>query len=363
MNEENRSEVFISYSHDNPDHIHRVLQLSNKLRAEGIDCVLDQYEASPPEGWPRWTDRKIQSCEFVLSICTEAYYKRVMGQEEPGKGLGVLWEGNLVYQHLYNAGSMNNKFIPVLFSPVDQKHIPTPLQGATRYCVETDAGYDDLYLRLLKQPKVQKPKLGKPRPLPAKEVKTNMALLCMPIDVELWDQAKWRGTMFMYAEGQPPIIGLAFLNEKPAKKIFEQWHERYGESDASEELRISIVEGELPGQGGGYTVHVGIDPHNTLTHLREAGFDPEKRTNILMLVSRLNRMNPKPDSKNLQIFKDAYKRHKTYYLIPAVMKPDGSAFKPIKDLGIYKSVIHFRKAADVGENDIDSVIFGPKEES
>lgn len=43
-------EVFISYSHDSVDHVEAVLELSNKLRSEGVDCVLDQYEESPAEG-------------------------------------------------------------------------------------------------------------------------------------------------------------------------------------------------------------------------------------------------------------------------------------------------------------------------
>ena len=79
-------EVFISYSWDSTEHIHSVLQLSNRLRADGIDCVLDQYEDSPPEGWPRWMDRKIRDAKFVLMVCTETYYKRVMGDEDTGKG-------------------------------------------------------------------------------------------------------------------------------------------------------------------------------------------------------------------------------------------------------------------------------------
>jgi SEFIR domain len=42
--------VLISYSHDSLAHLDRVLTLSNKLRTEGIDCILDQYEESPSEG-------------------------------------------------------------------------------------------------------------------------------------------------------------------------------------------------------------------------------------------------------------------------------------------------------------------------
>ena len=38
---ENNPTVFISYSHDNASHIDKALQFSNKLRHEGIDCILD----------------------------------------------------------------------------------------------------------------------------------------------------------------------------------------------------------------------------------------------------------------------------------------------------------------------------------
>jgi hypothetical protein len=81
-------EVFVSYSWDSEEHIKAVLALSNRLRADGIDCVLDQYEVSPPEGWPRWMDRKIAGASLVLVVCTETYLNRVMGRESPDKGLG-----------------------------------------------------------------------------------------------------------------------------------------------------------------------------------------------------------------------------------------------------------------------------------
>ncbi len=42
--------VFISYTHDSSEHMDRVLTLADRLRAEGVDCRLDHYETSPPEG-------------------------------------------------------------------------------------------------------------------------------------------------------------------------------------------------------------------------------------------------------------------------------------------------------------------------
>jgi hypothetical protein len=47
--------VFISYSHDSDEHRQQVLALSERLRADGIATLLDQYvNGSPAVGWPRW---------------------------------------------------------------------------------------------------------------------------------------------------------------------------------------------------------------------------------------------------------------------------------------------------------------------
>jgi len=165
--------VFISYSHDSPEHANKVLAFANKLREEGVDAVLDQYEESPPEGWPMWMDRQIQTADFFLMICTETYYKRVMGEEEPGKGLGVRWEGKLIYQHIYQADATNMRFLPVLFDGGEVRHIPRPLQDATRYYVDTEMGYENLYRRLTNQLRVKKPELGEIRPLEVKPRKTD----------------------------------------------------------------------------------------------------------------------------------------------------------------------------------------------
>jgi len=136
--------VFISYSHDSPEHADRVLALSDRLRADGIDCVLDQYELSPSEGFPRWMDRQIRATDFVLMICTPTYYRRVMGEEKPGSGMGVAWESTLIYQYIYNAGTVNARFIPILLEGGSTSDIPTPWQGVPHYRPTTEEGYEAL---------------------------------------------------------------------------------------------------------------------------------------------------------------------------------------------------------------------------
>jgi hypothetical protein len=348
-------EVFISYSHDSVEHVQRILALSNRLRSDGIDCVLDQYETSPPEGWPRWMDKKIRDSKYVVLVCTEQYFCRVMGEEQEGKGLGVRWEGNLIYQHFYNAGAINHRFIPVVWEYGHKHFIPTPLQGATYYSLSDASGYNDLYLRLADQPKVQKPDLGKRRALPQRPVKTNPAMyLSSPIDVDLWNAAKWRATFFSYQSGNPPILGLAFQNEQAARKIFGGWHERYGNNDRYEELRVSIIEGPIKGQDIGYTVQIGPDPDASIRRFKDAGYAFDE--DILMCVSRINRMYPPPDSRNLARFKDLYREHKTYFLAPGVVSEDGKRLEPIFELGIFKGKIHFRDVSDISPDDIDSVV-------
>src|SRR6266700_1609850 len=161
--------VFISYSHDSQKHTDRVLALSDRLLSDGIDCILDQYIDSPPEGFPRWMDRQIRAADFVLMICTPTYSHRVMGEEEPAKGHGVAWESTLIYQYIYNEGTSNMRFIPVLLEGAQESDIPIPWQGVKHYRPTTKESYEELYRRLTGQPYTPKPALGTRRTVPPRE--------------------------------------------------------------------------------------------------------------------------------------------------------------------------------------------------
>ena len=97
--------VFISYSHDSPEHQRRVLDLSDRLRSDGIDAWIDQYTPWPEEGWPR------------------------------------RMEAHLVYIDLYHAKISTSKYVLIVFSAVDAQHIPPILQGHAHFCLDTDQGF------------------------------------------------------------------------------------------------------------------------------------------------------------------------------------------------------------------------------
>jgi hypothetical protein len=163
--------VFISYSHDSQEHKDRVLELSERLREDGIDCNIDQYEESPLEGWQRWMLNQIEAADHVLVVCTERYNRRFRGLEASGKGKGGTWEGHLILQNIYDDHRKTSKFIPVILTAEDYKFIPTPLRSTTFYELMTPNGYESIYRCLTHQPRSPKPEVGKLRTFPTHDRK------------------------------------------------------------------------------------------------------------------------------------------------------------------------------------------------
>jgi hypothetical protein len=157
--------VFISYSHDSPEHSERVLALSTRLRALGVDAELDRYHVHPPQGWPHWCEEQLrpESSSFVLVICMPTYRARVESRVGADEGRGVCWEGAILYNYLYNAKG-NSRFIPVLLDDAPEAAVPMPLDGHTRYRIRAfklaDTNFEALYRELTGQPETPKPTLG-----------------------------------------------------------------------------------------------------------------------------------------------------------------------------------------------------------
>jgi hypothetical protein len=171
----NAPRVFISYSHDSDEHAARVLALAVALCDHGIDVILDRFvHPAPAEGWPRWMDQNLDEAKFVLMVCTETYRRRILGLEEPGKGLGVRWEGSLIYNRIYHRirddQPSGSRFIPLLLPGSEPAHIPGPVQGHSYYRLATfkltDPGFEALYRHLTDQPATPRPGLGPIQILP-----------------------------------------------------------------------------------------------------------------------------------------------------------------------------------------------------
>ena len=78
----------------------------------GLTSISTNTSPRRPKGWPRWMTNQIDWADSVLVICTETYYRRAMGLEEHGRGLGATYESTLINQQIFEAGGRNEKFLP-----------------------------------------------------------------------------------------------------------------------------------------------------------------------------------------------------------------------------------------------------------
>ena len=132
------------------------------------------------------------------------------------------------------------------------------------------------------------------------------------INVALWNRANWQGVMYgSRAEGKPPFLAFAFVNGQAGKQILKDLHATTGPIDTFDVIRIAIIEGAIPGERPGYTVH--ISPHfdGIQAEARAEG----KSAPDVMIVSQIHRMCPAPGSSLLTWFKQELAKHGRYFLM------------------------------------------------
>ncbi|NOY24247.1 MAG: protein kinase, partial [Oligoflexia bacterium] len=156
--------VFISYSHDSPEHASIVLGWAQRLRDDGVDAWIDRFDPWPPQGWVRWMRQQIQQADKVLLVCTATYRRRFEGREEAGKGRGVSYEGVLADELLYDGGGASEKLVPLLVGKATEDCIPSGMRTLSWHWLPSEVsaeakGYEDLLRRIRGVPEVR------PRPL------------------------------------------------------------------------------------------------------------------------------------------------------------------------------------------------------
>lgn len=163
------------------------------------------------------------------------------------------------------------------------------------------------------------------------------------IDIPLWDRASWKGVAVANPENKPPFFGLVFGDREGGQKIFDGLRALTGEADERELIRVAIIEGDIPGEPPGYTVTICTNP--------------DLISGPYLAVVRGHRMNPDPRSQNLTMFKRSYAKWQRYFLLNAVLSPDGQLTFDF-DRMIGKTMIAFRHVSEIVEpDDIDQAIF------
>jgi len=161
MDQPKPPKVFLSYSHDTPEHKQWVREFASLLLEKGVEVLVDCWDLRPGDDVPKYMERSLKEADRVLMICTPTY----VAKANDGKG-GVGYEAMIVTGELVqNLGS--SKFIPILRQAAGQDSRPTSV--STRFYIDlslhnADAHQEqfEILLRELHQvPANPKPPLGR----------------------------------------------------------------------------------------------------------------------------------------------------------------------------------------------------------
>lgn len=352
--------VFISYAHDTERFSDQVLEFANKLRENYIDANIDQYEESPAQGWPRWMEDEIDNSDYVVVICTEAYYDKVK-QYKSGVGKGVNWEVNIIYQHLYDDCCDNQKFIPVVFDNHSTDNILKPLKSSTIYRVDRSKDFNKLCNRLKGIKNVRKPGLGetsvdKQQEATLESRERKSMFVTTLIDVDKWNRAMWGGITYMFEREsqEPPIMAFTFDNHSNGVRIFEEWKSMA--SDYFDELAISVVEGQDSEGVDGYYVIISTDMDYCVEKMEASGLEVEET--LITTISRSNFMQTTIFSNNLNVFKKQFEKLGEYRIAPASFRngriaDDGNNIEIDLDNTIRMRKIKLLKMNELNEDDFE----------
>lgn len=192
--------VFISYSHDSPEHKAWVLKLATDLRAAGIDASIDQWDLAPGQDVVTFMHDGIAKSDRVLLVCSEQYVRK----SEGGLG-GVGYERLIVTAEMIEAIE-TKKFIPIVRGNASSSRIPKHIGPRLWIDFNDDANYgpslETLCRELLGIPAMPKPPLG-----------TNPFSAIIPTDAAPARQVLGTGAL---ATGEPILSGKWFETERTA---------------------------------------------------------------------------------------------------------------------------------------------------
>lgn len=139
--------VFISYSWENEEHKKWVKNFASRLRKDGVDAKLDQWDVIPGDMLPNFMEKSIRDIDYVLIICTPKY--KIKSDLREG---GVGYEGDIITGEIFQKQN-NRKFIPILRKGEWNESSPSWISGKyyidLRDVTSGETNYRDLITTIL----------------------------------------------------------------------------------------------------------------------------------------------------------------------------------------------------------------------
>jgi hypothetical protein len=167
--------VFVSYTHDSPEHKSQVLAFSEFLQRNGMKVTLDQWHLLHRKDWYVWAIKSIDAADFVIVVASEKYRRVGDGYTSADGNRGLQSEAALLREKLHSdRPAWTRKLLPVVLPGHTPAEIPGFLQPQTadHYLVDdfTVAGSESLLRALTGQAPYVEPVRGQVPHLPPRSV-------------------------------------------------------------------------------------------------------------------------------------------------------------------------------------------------
>ncbi len=141
----NHPKVFISYSHDTPEHKQWVSELVAKLHHKGVNVIFDQWDLRLEDDVTQFMERSIKDSDRVLVICTDSYVRKA----NAGEG-SVGYEPMIVTRKLVeDVGT--NKFILIARQTLGEDKTPSFLGTQVYIDLPDEDQFDEKFNELLRE--------------------------------------------------------------------------------------------------------------------------------------------------------------------------------------------------------------------